>query len=67
MDSVKDCCAVSSIGREGEALIDCNLTVAEDNDVAINLYLRFGFKPTGDRMPLREGSHVQCLSLRLDI
>jgi GNAT superfamily N-acetyltransferase len=44
-----------------------HLTVTESNDAALSLYLRFGFKPTGDRMPLREGSLVQCLSLRLDI
>ena len=44
-----------------------HLTVTEDNDAAMNLYLRFGFDPTGNRVPLREGSHLQCLSMSLDI
>ena len=43
------------------------LTVTEDNAAAMNLYLRSGFAPSGHRVPLREGSHLQCLTMTLEI
>lgn len=55
---------VADWARERGAL-RLHLTVTENNDPARNLYTRFGFEPTGECVPLREGSRVQCLPMTL--
>jgi RimJ/RimL family protein N-acetyltransferase len=41
------------------------LSVSETNEVAIRLYERCGFEPTGTRHPIRDGSAITAISMAL--
>ncbi|WP_181310310.1 GNAT family N-acetyltransferase [Nocardioides campestrisoli] len=45
--------------------LDVHLHVTDGNDPARSVYESHGFEPTGERVPLREGSPLQMQTMRL--
>lgn len=52
---------------EARGATSVELTVTEGNDAAMSLYQSFGFVDTGHREPLREGSPLRVVWMRVEL